>query len=154
MPNWCEGILKIRGTKENIKNFCENGLLGDGEKKTATITINDYDFILNNSASYLWIEGTRRHFIEINGTYTGNCFYDENTNKCLLMLPFKSAWCIDSDQLQTISEKYHLDFRIKGYECGMGFTQEIEILDGKITLDIDQNYDDYAWECEQPDLGG
>lgn len=25
MPNWCKGTLKIRGKKENIINFLENG---------------------------------------------------------------------------------------------------------------------------------
>ena len=27
MPNWCEGNLRIRGTKENIKNFLENEIV-------------------------------------------------------------------------------------------------------------------------------
>lgn len=26
MPNWCEGTLKVRGTKENLTNFILNGL--------------------------------------------------------------------------------------------------------------------------------
>lgn len=28
MPNWAEGTLKVRGTKENIVNFLKNGILG------------------------------------------------------------------------------------------------------------------------------
>lgn len=27
MPNWCEGFLKIRGDRQNIKNFLLNGLI-------------------------------------------------------------------------------------------------------------------------------
>lgn len=27
MPNWCEGKLKIRGKKDDILNFFENGTL-------------------------------------------------------------------------------------------------------------------------------
>lgn len=26
MPNWCEGTLKVRGTKENVKRFVLEGL--------------------------------------------------------------------------------------------------------------------------------
>lgn len=26
MPNWCEGTLKVRGTKENVKKFVLEGL--------------------------------------------------------------------------------------------------------------------------------
>lgn len=152
MPNWCEGMLKVRGTKENIKAFCENELLGDGEKKETTIEFDEYDFTLYNPSSYLYIQGTRRHFIEVEDKYVGAMC--NNDDIYLIMLPFKAAWCIEAEQLRDLSEKYHIDFRIKGYECGVGFTQEIEILDGEITLNEEQNYDDYAWECEQPELGG
>lgn len=27
MPNWCCGILKIRGTKQDVVNFLTNGLI-------------------------------------------------------------------------------------------------------------------------------
>lgn len=26
MPNWCEGIMKIRGTKENVEKFFKEGV--------------------------------------------------------------------------------------------------------------------------------
>lgn len=37
MPNWSEGVLKIRGAKEDIENFIRNG-----------IDYNDYNYKLEN----------------------------------------------------------------------------------------------------------
>lgn len=157
MPNWCVGDLKIRGTKENLKSFCENELLIDGEKKGVQLELNedDYCFYLKcENAYYLWIQGTRRHFIEVNGYDEYCCKYYDDEDEVMIILPMKAAWGIESEPLRVLSEKYHIDFRIKGYECGVGFTQEIEILDGEITLNEEQNYDDYIWECENPFVGG
>lgn len=44
--------------------------------------------------------------------------------------------------------------RITAYEKGMEFSQEIEIIEGKITKEILRNYNDYLWECENPLIGG
>lgn len=44
--------------------------------------------------------------------------------------------------------------RIYAFEKGMGFNQEIEITDGKITIDKYIKFNNYQWECPMPDIGG
>lgn len=56
MPNWCEGTLKVRGTKENIKRFVLEGLhpvdlFGDAKSE---LTVNEFGNI--NSNETCWIE--------------------------------------------------------------------------------------------------
>ena len=41
-----------------------------------------------------------------------------------------------------------------GFECGMQFVQEVEVIKGNITLDKIIGYDDYNWEAYDPRLGG
>lgn len=43
---------------------------------------------------------------------------------------------------------------IFGFEMGMEFTQEVEIIDGEITIDKETTYDDYALEVPFEKLGG
>ena len=47
MPNWIEGVLKVRGTKENIENFVRNG-----------ISYNDYrpNIVRNEDGSFKGME--------------------------------------------------------------------------------------------------
>lgn len=59
MPNWCEGSLKVRGTKENLTKFILEGLHPADSKK---LTVDEYGRV--NSAASCWIEGTRRGFVK------------------------------------------------------------------------------------------
>ena len=72
----------------------------------------------------------------------------------IMVLPIQSAWAMDPTPYQAMSEKYNVDFRFYGYERGMEFNQEIEIIGGKLTIYREIGYSDYRWECPDPDLGG
>lgn len=65
-----------------------------------------------------------------------------------------AAWALESEPYEGLSKKYGLDFRFYGYECGMEFNQETEVVDGETTIDREIQYDDYYWECPDPMLGG
>ena len=47
-----------------------------------------------------------------------------------------------------------LDFRVYGYEMGMEFNKEIEIVEGEIATYRLIQFKDYKWECPDPKLGG
>ena len=53
-----------------------------------------------------------------------------------------------------MSKKYNLDFRVYGYEMGMEFNKEIEIVEGEIATYRLIQFKDYKWECPDPKLGG
>ena len=56
MPNWCEGSLKVRGTKENITKFIIEGLHPGGfmGEKHEKLSLNKYGDI--ESDETCWIE--------------------------------------------------------------------------------------------------
>lgn len=164
MPNWCKGILKIRGKKENIIKFLKEGTVlieGIGEPKEikTEIEINKYDEIeikninREKNRDCLYIKETVRHFID---PIENKIFiYDEDEEEQTICLEdFKAAWGIDVDALRTISKRYNIDIKIYGFERGMEVNQDIEIVKGEIIKDREIEFNNYIWECINPMLGG
>lgn len=151
MPNWCRGTLKVRGTKKNLIEFILQGLhpvnyFGD---KKEPLKIDEDEYI--TSQCECWIEGTTRGFTENLDLYLGNLSED---NQEIIFLDSEFAWGIEAQELLKTCKKYNVDMRIYAFERGMGFNQEIEIVDGKITIDKYIKFDNYQWECSMPDIGG
>lgn len=44
--------------------------------------------------------------------------------------------------------------KIHGFEMGMEFNQDIEIVDGKILKDEEVRFENYQWDCICPNMGG
>lgn len=91
MPNWCEGTLKVRGTKENIKRFVLEGLhpvdlFGDAKSE---LTVNEFGNI--NSNETCWIEKTRRGFVEGVEVYLSEYEDDE---RLTAVFDSKFAWVL------------------------------------------------------------
>ena len=164
MPNWCKGNLKIRGRKENIIKFLEEGTslldgLWEPKEIKPEIEINDCDEIeIKNldklkGIDHLYIKGTHRNFIVPveNEIY----IYDIDEKEQIICLEnFKAAWGIDADALRVISDRYDIDIKIYAFEAGMEFNQDIEIIKGKIIKDDEIKFENYQWECIEPNLGG
>ena len=98
MPNWCCGILKIRGIKQDVINFLTKGLIavdyiGNNVKsKFYTDEYGDINYIPSKNLSYFWIEGTRRGFIYPDD-YSCN-YYNEEKNEVIVCLDAKFACTI------------------------------------------------------------
>lgn len=163
MPNWCEGILKVRGTKENIVNFLQNALkcvdVWGNEEEKHEVKLNEFDdieFRVKKEIKHpdFHIEGTHRNFIEIpNETFI---LYESDKADiyCICLYNYRAAWGITAEPLRELSEKYGVDLKIYGFERGMAFNQDIEIVGGKIIKDKEIKFEDYIWECTNPELGG
>jgi len=148
MPNWAEGSLKLRGKSENIASALKQMLLND------TVTLEDkWDGTLlkfNNTAPYFYINGTRRAFIEQKQI---EVWLEEEF--CIVELDnFKQAWSAIPENYQEVSSEFDVDIKIFTFECGMEFTQEIEISKGEIIKNVCYEYDDYQWEVPFSNLGG
>ena len=148
MPNWAEGTLKLRGRSENIASALKQMLLND------TVTLEDeWDGTLlkfNNTAPYFYINETRRAFIEQEQI---EVWLEEEF--CIVELDnFKQAWSVIPENYQEISSKFDIDIKIFTFECGMEFTQEIEISKGEIIKNVCYEYDNYQWEVPFSNLGG
>ncbi|MBS4188682.1 hypothetical protein KHA94_00410 [Bacillus sp. FJAT-49705] len=158
MPNWCEGTLKVRGTKENLIKFLKNNFtpvtwLGSDVK--AEFVEEKYSVALKCDEKFhgFHVKGTRRNFIET------NCiefeFWDDDKETHVMVIEnYKAAWGIDAAPLAEISKEFYVDLKIYAYERGMEFNQDIEIIDGEIVKNEEINFDDYMWECAHPSIGG
>lgn len=167
MPNWCEGKLKVRGKKENIMKWLtecvavwepdvERGrplydaLIYRKDVNGVSFTCDDVEIHVSVKRA-AHIAGTRRNFVE---KYENDFLLGAEDGKDIIILPVEAAWALESEPYEEMSKKYGLDFRFYGYERGMEFNQEIEVVDGEITIDREIQYDDYYWECPDPMLGG
>lgn len=151
MPNWCEGTLKVRGIKENIKRFILEGLhpVGFLGEKHEKLSLDEYGDIYSNKTC--WIENTTRGFVEGIEVYFSELEDDEIF---VAIFDSKFAWGIDAKELLKTCIKYNVDMKIHGFERGMEFNQVIEIVDGKIIQDEEIHFKDYMWDCICPKIGG
>ncbi|MGX7252739.1 hypothetical protein [Enterococcus raffinosus] len=100
-----------------------------------------------------YIDKTRRAFID------KECIqfyhdYEADIYK-LEILGFKQAWAASPENFIELSKQYELDIKIFTFEMGMEFTQEIEIINGELTKNKEQEkFDDYFWEVPFATIGG
>ena len=156
MPNWCEGVLKIRGTKANILRFFNEGLAPSrsytDNEPPIQVEENEWGGVLVRVENRVfWLKGTRRHFIDRDFF---EVYFDEDEEEQVVVIDdFKAAWSISAEELAVISSEDQIDFKVYGFEAGMGFNQSIEVIKGKIVEDREITFCDYDWECINPKLG-
>lgn len=154
MANWICGDLKVRGTKENIKKFLIEGLISTGSKIKPEITCDDmWKFSIRSNTDSFYIKDTRRSFIEKEEIHTYINDWEDDEER-VIVLEYKSAWGIDVVGLVNLSKEFNIDFKILGFELGMEFNQDVEIVKGKVIKDEEITFDDYEWECIRPHIGG
>lgn len=159
MPNWCCGILKIRGAKQDVINFLTKGLIAvdyiGNDVKESRFYVDEYgdiNYIPSKNLNYFWIEGTRRGFVYPDN-YNCNC-YNEEKDEVIVCLDVKFACTIYTEQLLKISKKYNIDLKIYAFEGGMKFNLDIEVSKGKVIKSEVIKFDNYMWDCIDPLSGG
>ena len=170
MPNWCRGVLKVCGLMENVSKFLLEGIdyndyqdtphmNKDGAvsleeiaipREAVTKEISDNGVYITNTYE-LYIKDTRRMFVA-SDVIGSNVIRRENTS--LVLIDVKQAWYVEAKDLAKISAKYGVDLRIFTTESGMEFCQEIEVINGEITIDRKVPYSDFMWEAPDPRIGG
>lgn len=154
MPNWICGDLKVRGTKENIKKFLIEGLISTGSKIRPEIIRDDtWKFSIKSNTDSFYIKDTRRSFIEKEEIHTYINDWEDDEER-VIVLEYKSAWGIDVVGLVNLSKEFNIDFKILGFELGMEFNQDVEIIKGEVIKNEEITFDDYEWECIRPHIGG
>jgi hypothetical protein len=149
MPNWCKGTLKVRGEKSNLEKFVFEGLQPVGFFGEAKEPLKEDEWGNVYTKGTCWIEGTHRGFVEGLDLDLSDIEYGG-----VIHLDAKFAWGVDVEGLQKLCQKYNVDIRMYAFERGMHFNQEVEIINGEITMDNEITFDDYDWECPCPCLGG
>lgn len=171
MPNWCKGVLKVKGKKKDLLTFLNNGIErygyprdenGEYTKYPLNIQTDEYGETFVNHTdekdnSWLYFKDSRRCFIETSiSWYWDTSDVEDLEEEYIKCLDIKQAWRLEPDYFKTISEIYNIDFKIIGIECGMGFSQEIEVVKGEITYkeNVFKDYKEFEWEVYDPRLGG
>lgn len=164
MANWVKGKLKIRGKPEDIKRWVEECLhcyftkwFRDGSYEDELVddaVVFEHDpkarEMRLDTIEDAYIEGTKRNFVE-KWVYGDSYREDE---KPILVVSMKAAWNVDETPYIEMSKKYNVDFRVYGYEMGLEFNREIEIVEGRLVTNRRIKFKDYKWECPDPTLGG
>lgn len=166
MPNWCEGNIRLRGKRESIVNFLKNELLYTGyprgltcETETGPLNVDDDGCEIAVSIpkekqgfafSCLYIKDTHRNFIDQKSFEV----YGDNEEITVCIDFFKAAWAIEPEPYIEKANKYGIDIRIVGFERGMQFMQNIEIVNGKMVKNEEIEFEDWKWQCLMPNMGG
>lgn len=154
MPNWAEGVIKVRGSKDDIRKFLIEGVRPSHfsystEKVEAEIDEDEFELTMKSAYGF-YIKNTRRAFID--GEI--NWWFDDVDLEVLTIESFKQAWVVEASEFSEISKEFNLDIKIYAFENGMEFNQDIEIHKGEIIKNQVIRFDDYKWECLYPELGG
>ncbi|KGQ36475.1 hypothetical protein [Gallibacterium genomosp. 1] len=145
MPNWCVGDLKIRGKVENIAQFLTECIEG------CTVLGGDSNYLEVENIRGQIIKGAGRVYCDNSDGVIGGRRSSENY---VFVIPIIAAWRLGESELIELSTRFNVDFRFYGFEGGMPFNQELEVVKGKVTLSKCIEFDDYTWECPCPRLGG
>ena len=151
MPNWIEGTLKLRGSAEDLIRFFEEGFENPAAEKT------DYsDSIMFLVEDFAYIKGSRRAFaLE---TFEFEIFNDRD-QKRIALIPIRQAWSFTPYQGAEqrwidLAKEYNLDVRLQGFERGIEFYQDVEIVNGELVRNDCITYEDWDWDCPMPRMGG
>lgn len=160
MPNWCTGDLKVRGKYKDIKEFLSKemmiigGSLFNREYKEPVID-ESYGIEIKVGNQGMWFRNAYRSYFENNIDIWIDDELKENDNILTLNLgELQTAWGTDTEALTKLSKQYNLDFKIYAYERGMQFNIDFEVHKGEVIKNNEIKFDDYVWECTNPEIGG
>lgn len=146
MPNWCEGVMKLRGSKDDILSFLEDGI--EGCFNDSSVKIDEFGEEVNILHTH-WIKHSERAFIDEQTVYI-----PEEEDPVVLTLKIRQAWDFAVADFVKIAKKFNLDIRLFGWERGVQFSREILIVDNNVIKDRTYKYSDWDWEVPFSDLGG
>ena len=152
MPNWCEGWVKFRGSKEKLMKFIQSEFNGSNP-----VFHEDYNELTPNiPAKYIFLQSLRRAYVDNDAIEdANNCVCFDCDDIGVFVVKINHAWSVTRQGYPELAAKYELDVRGKCYERGMEFAEEFEYKsNGVQTLYKVHEFEDYTWECECPTLGG
>ena len=161
MPNWCQGVLKVRGKKRNLIKFINN-VLEIPNRKDMFMNIkpisDEYGdlFLTVTCFDTIHFKDTRRCFLIKNIEWHWDSVNENDglDNVYVQCLDIQQAWYLETQQFVAWSKEFKVDFKIRGYEKGGQFTQEIIVENGNLIKNEEKKYKNYEWEVDDPRLGG
>ena len=150
MPNWIEGTMKLRGKAADLIRFFDNGFDMTVEKREYS------DDVVYTIGDFVYVNGSRRAF-------TLEAFDQEISKNPddvqIALIPIRQAWSFTPYQGAEqrwidLAKEYNLDVRLQGFERGIEFYQDVEIVNGEMVRNDCITYPDWDWDCPMPRMGG
>lgn len=182
MPNWSAGNIRFRGKMKDILKclkgslkFCkyefdEKKNEGRNVEKPAIVKDDYYiitvetPFTEEPEKTWCYISPTHRNFINLNFNGKPNFASagifrkDDDSLAIVVFDDFRAAWAVEPDPYVEMSKKYGIDIAIFTWEHGIGFSQKIVIVNGKLKIFEEKSYgnlyEEWMWNSEMPYLGG
>ena len=86
MPNWCEGTLKIRGTRDDLEKFVLKGLKPISQ---SDLSMDEYGRVVSDKRC--WIEGTTKGYVDSVNVYFPDLTDDDEMYVVFFESRFASA---------------------------------------------------------------
>ena len=177
MPNWCVGNIRFRGKINDIMRLLQENVVvcrySDEQDENDFHKIEKYESIVDPAVgddgvieeitistdkdkSWFYIKGTNRNFISMMASRIDiTDVYEMNDGDYIVILDdFQAAWSIEAEPYVEMSKKYMVDIHIFGWERGVEFDQEIEIIRGNLTKNFGHGGKNWLWETAMPYFGG
>lgn len=152
MPNWCEGWVKFRGSKESLIKFIKSEFNG-----SEPVFEERYDELMPNIPfENIFLNSLVRSYVSAEDAKSSDDYiYFGEDGLGVFSIKINHAWNICRQGYNELAKKYKLDIKGKCYEKGMEFIEEFEYNSNgdEILYDVHE-FKDYTWECECPTLGG
>lgn len=152
MPNWCEGWVKFRGSKENLMKFIKSEFNG-----SKPVFEERYDELMPNIPfKNIFLNSLVRSYVSAEDAKNSDDYiYFGEDGLGVFSIKINHAWNVCRQGYTGLAKKYKLDIKRKCYEKGMEFIEEFEYNSNgdEVLYDVHE-FEDYTWECECPTLGG
>ena len=152
MPNWCEGWVKFRGSKESLMKFIKSEFNG-----SEPVFEERYDELMPNIPfENIFLNSLVRSYVSAEDAKNSDDYiYFGDDGLGVFSIKINHAWNVCRQGYTELAKKYKLDIKGKCYEKGMEFIEGFEYNSNgdEILYDVHE-FEDYTWECECPTLGG
>lgn len=143
--NTCKGILKIRGSRENISAFLKGSLIPINQHELKIFEKDDHLTLRTKDSFY--IKGSADNYID-------SAKIQWHFEEILMIRSYIASGTIDAEALAALSAEFQVDLKIYGFEHAMEFTQDVEVIKGEIIRNTIKYFENYIWECVDPDFEG
>ena len=176
MPNWCSGNIRFRGNIDNILKLLNENIiictyadeLNENNQidtiqsapriKTEKIKdeVIEVSIMADNNKSWFYINNTHRNFLNNFDSLiiSSDVCKLKDGRYIVTFSDFQAAWGIEAEPYVEMSKKYNVDIHIFGWEQGMEYDQEIEVINGELKKNILNDGDDWKWSTAMPYIGG
>lgn len=161
MPNYCEGILRVRGKYENLKRFVDEifesvELEKENIDQIAGKSVLRFKYNEEQNKQGYFMKGSSKYGKAAFGEFDHRWFRNSRLKPAMHVIFFKmyQGWGIEGNYIVKLARSYKLDMAIDSYESGCEHEGHVKVIDGQIIMNYSTEHrGDWAFDVPQPALG-